>query len=213
MSWESAFWVAIAILALAIILCLCFQNCRVCNFLAPRMRKIRAWEERWRGVLTALAVLAGGLWGWNQFNESQRGKRVDRTMEYILRYEQGPVADARHSFSGALKELGNHQLLPDEFLAAVDANIKTGDIEEAKIDTVVDFYEGLFVCTSNNICDKDATTSYFADAESENFVSNFISYICTRRRGNRRNSSYAKGLFWIANLGENSGANCRGDGK
>jgi hypothetical protein len=161
----------------------------------------RRWEKKWRGLATVVAVVAGGSFALVQFFSAKHVEKINRTMEYIQRYEDGNVASARRSINDAIrpmeKDIQNLPEKPDPmvYFAGLDDLIRQGKIQESQIDIVVDFYEGLSVCVRNQICDQTVAMAYFGGDESVNFGRSFKKYIGDRRINNH---CYAEGLLWFA---------------
>jgi hypothetical protein len=162
------------------------------------------WEKKWRGIITSIAVAVGGGFAGCQYTSAQEVEKINRTMEYIQRYEDGSVATARRSINDSLRyiEIRLQKLPdkpnPDDYFMGLGEAIRSGEIKENQIDIVVDFYEGLSVCVRNEICDQTVAMAYFSGDESKNFKDYFGKYISDRRTNNH---CYAEGLAWFAAKG------------
>lgn len=150
-----------------------------------------------------LAVLIGVIFGGYQFLEAQKDAKVQRTMDYILRYEEGHVGEARRAINTALRphisafeELdaagvtrAQKQEMLTTILGAEDDHLFD------RVDTVIDFYEGLATCVGERICDGQVADGYFGPSEAPGFWSNFEPYVMERRVNN---PAFARGLELIA---------------
>lgn len=154
------------------------------------------------------ALIVGGLFAAYQFMESRKDARVERTMEYILRYDDGRVGDSRRAIQSALRPF-----LPQ--FAEIEGGVAPEDREDMvltlvetggegrlpdHVDTVVDFYESLWTCVRESICSQEVAFGYFT-ADAHEFVQNFEPYL---RRRQENNPAYAGGLerFALADGGK-----------
>lgn len=157
---------------------------------------------RWLSIVVTLisqgALIVGGLFAAYQFLESRKDARVERTMEYILRYEDGRVGDSRRAIQAALRpfleqfaefETGVAPASRDEMVLTLIDEAGDGRLPD-HIDTVVDFYEGLWTCVREEICSREVAFGYFT-TDARDFAQNFEPYF---RRRQENNSAYAGGL-------------------
>ncbi|WP_309642760.1 hypothetical protein [Phenylobacterium sp.] len=156
-------------------------------------------EANWPGLWKSLAIGSAGAFAVWQYSSLLSGTATTHTMDYIKRYEDGRVADARQDISNTLRTYADQfnrlQLSNEQQHAAVLNPIL--DLEpklHADIDTVVDFFEGLRTCVRERVCSSEVALGYFGGAESRLFWRNFEPYINTRRENN---PDYAKGLEWF----------------
>lgn len=172
---------------------------------------IRAFENEWRGLLTALAVIIGGVggggWAILQSIADHKSQRVERTISYIERYQSGDVSQSLDRIFMAQQKLRRdlkHEPSPDgdergRYLETLETRIEDGEINGNDINKVISFYENLFLCQDKEICDFETALSFFGGDESCSFYSNFAQYIETRKP---RNKDLARGLKWFAEHGE-----------
>jgi len=148
-----------------------------------------------------VALLAAGAFAVVQYLQSLQDLRVERTTQYITRYEDGNASVARRSINSLfrpyvaqfneLRQLGG--VSPDMQYEIVKAIAETDEGHGLfdRIDTVVDFYEGLWTCVREHLCDQPVAEGYFASGEAAEFWNNFEPYILDRRANN---PSFATGL-------------------
>ena len=137
--------------------------------------------------LSLLGVIGGGAFAAWQYVQTQELTRVNRTMDYIKSYDEGPVGDARRSLKvflfpildqmdhGGVKSETREQWLgdmPDHINDAQDPAAV-----EANIDAVVAFYESLQTCVDNNLCSAKVADKYFYAYDANEFWHNFGPYI------------------------------------
>lgn len=160
------------------------------------------WLSVFATVVSQGALVAGGGFAAWQFLESRNDARVERTMEYILRYEDGPVGESRRSIRTALRpfasqfaEMGS-TVAPesrDQMISTLMEEAGDGRLPD-HVDTIVEFYEGLWTCIREQICSRDVSFGYFA-SDAREFVQNFDPYIRERKLNN---PLYGRGLEKIA---------------
>lgn len=155
-------------------------------------------------LLSKLALIAGAAFAVFQFLEAQRAARVERTSTYIERYEEGRAADARRAIVAELRPyVGQFQRLGEGGVSETEqAEIVLTLLDEsedgalaANIDIMVDFYEGLWTCVRERLCDERVARGYFGAAAAPQFWRNFKPYIEDRRRNNE---TFAFGLEQFA---------------
>jgi hypothetical protein len=88
-------------------------------------------------ALTKTGVVLGGLFAAWQYWEAKVDKRVERTMEYIVRYEDGRVGDARRRIDAGLRPyLAQFQEIAASGISEADRNAMVLTIvTEARADT------------------------------------------------------------------------------
>lgn len=154
-------------------------------------------------LVSKAALIAGGVFAAAQFMETQKDARIGRTMEYILRFEDGRVGESRRAINAALRPYAP-QFVSLEAEGGVDAETRkriVSTLLEADptlpdhIDVLTDFYEGLWTCVDAEVCARDVAFAYFSPAEAPELRDNFETYIHERRRNNPR---YAAGLDQFA---------------
>jgi hypothetical protein len=151
------------------------------------------------------AIVIGALFAGYEYLEAREAKRVERSMTYIDTFERGEIASARAVVNAALRPYASDfaAMARRGGVSAADkkAIIQTliDDDSEGKladaIDRQVDFYEGLRLCLSEDLCSKSVVTGYFCPGRAGVLWSDFKPYIDDRRTNN---PDYASGLQWCA---------------
>lgn len=171
--------------------------------------KAQSTEDRFytTEMLWKAAIILGALFAGYEYFEAREAKRVERSMTYIDTFERGDVASARAVVNAALRPYASDfaAMARQGGVSAADkkAIIQTlvDDDPEGKladsIDRQVDFYEGLRLCVSEDLCSKGVVTGYFCPARASVLWNDFKPYIDERRANN---SEYARGLQWCATM-------------
>ena len=152
------------------------------------------WERRHHiaEVLSKLALVIAALTAIWQYFEAQRENRIERVMEYISRYEQGDVAQARRmvreimrpyykQFSEMDGEISEQQRT-DIVLFLVEET--PDDQLSSSLDTLVDFFDSMFACVEVGLCDRETVRSYFCPRRSRVYWDDFAAYFRERRINN-----------------------------
>jgi hypothetical protein len=160
----------------------------------------RIWsvERSWPGFWKAFAVCVAGVFALWQYFSIQNGIATTHTMDYIKRYEDGPVADARQEISRMLRSYSNQfnrmRLSADQQRKILQTLFDEDPKLYDRVDTIVDFFEGLRTCVKGRVCSENVAVGYFGGEESRQFWHNFLPYIKDRQSNN---SDYARGIEWF----------------
>ena len=177
-------------------------------------RRVQKWGEavldplwridrRYPGFWKSLGLLVAAAFTLQQYLGHRHDERVSRTMDYVKRFEDGSVAEARHRLYGKVRRFlptptpfsnvspADHQKILDTML---DADPSLAD----DLDTIVDFFEGLLLCVSEDICERSTAIGYFSSSETRLFRKNFKPYVEGRKRNNPQ---FAEGLDWFVKHG------------
>ena len=174
----------------------------------------KSWLAQAVDILAKLGLLAGGAFAVLQFLDAKEEARVQRTMTYIARYEDGSVNSARQTIGDALRPYlaqfsrisEDGGVTGDDRDAMVMTLVESGSGKaiDAEIDTIVDFYEGLAICVAEAICERRVVLRYFARGEAQDFYGNFEPYIRMRRINT---PTYAEGLRQIMSMPDQEAPN------
>jgi hypothetical protein len=156
-------------------------------------------------LISQVALIAGGIFAAFQYIDARRDAQVEHTMEYIVRYEDGRVGESRRAIETALRpylpnfaEIQNQGVRSQDRIDVISTLMTVageGSLP-GHVDTVVDFYEGLWTCVREDVCSKEVALGYFGGADAADFRANFQPYIDQRRENN---PTYARGLDRFAN--------------
>lgn len=159
-----------------------------------------------------LGVIGGGLWGFYQYDQLRQSQRVERTMAYIQRYEEGSTAIAvihmRTTLRAYVEQFNALQAdgvsasdRRDMILTIADENVDGRSIAD-DLDAIAQFYQSLKTCIDENLCDARVGRRYFSDPARELWI-DFRPYFEERRKNNQR---YAAELEALADLGSGTDA-------
>ncbi len=155
-------------------------------------------------ILAKIGLVFAGAFAVYQFLSYQESQRVDRVIGYVEQFEAGLVAEARRELRAKTRpyydqfsEISGTGISPEDrrditlLLIEEDAD---GSFADA-IETVADFYEGLRLCTEENLCSRSVTEGYFCPNRASTFWDNYSPYILDRRSNN---PSFGDALEWCA---------------
>jgi hypothetical protein len=137
--------------------------------------------------LTKAGILIAGVFALYQFMDAKQDARVQRTSEYITRYEEGTPAAALRRINAALRPYAPQfeKLTGEDGLSAAtrkDMVLTLFDHSPTlaeDVDAIVGFYKGLDACVRQLLCDRTTAVTYFGPEASE-FYSNFEPYFGVR---------------------------------
>ena len=169
-----------------------------------KLNRIKLVSDILAAWVSVLALLAGGIFGIQQYLDKERGDRVKETLNFLDRYHQEPFVGARmdlyqtwnkyvekeNSFRGVAEfdEKG--------FAIFINETIKKEDLT-ARVDLVTDFYSALEVCIASQACDEDLAMLLFQPDATAHFNRHFPYIFSTRSDQN------AWGCVWKNSNGEN----------
>ena len=175
--------------------------------ISSRDARPSAWSQlaRFGDVISKFALVAGGLFAVVQFLDARHDAKVERTITYITRFEDGRVSESRRAIANAIRpyipqfremEAAGGVTAEDRRQVVMTLVDEGGNGDMAgDIDTVVDFYEGLWTCVHEDLCAADVAYGYFGEGEAPEFWQNFLPYMQDRRENN---PAYAVGLEHFA---------------
>lgn len=148
-------------------------------------------------VITKLALMAGGIFAAWEYWEAKKDARIARATTYFERFENGEVGDARRRINGALRPyVGQLQMLDPAELSFADRDrIILAVVEEnggqiaSDIDTIIDYFQGVSICVSAQLCERSVVELYFAESDAPTLWNNFEPYIRARRVNNPKFAS------------------------
>jgi hypothetical protein len=157
--------------------------------------------------LGTIAIVIGAIWAIYQFQESKRLTRVARTGEYITRFEEGDAADARAAIDSTRRdylrqfnELNKEGPLSPDARRKISASIIEADekyVVRNGIDALAAFYDGLYFCVQETLCDAQTAKRYFASEDTRDYWEFAQPYMRVRRANN---ANFAKGFERFAQL-------------
>lgn len=149
----------------------------------------------WFDILTKLGAVAGAVFIVFEYNARQQDARVQRTMDYVQRFESGPVGEAQRVITRSLRD--TESIMPDLYSAdfsETSSQAAHRDVIEflvydsrngvgigAEVDTVVLFLDQLGVCVERNLCDKATAQGFFGEY-ADSVLRNFSPFIVDRRK-------------------------------
>jgi hypothetical protein len=156
---------------------------------------------KWIDLIAKLGAIFVVCFGVFEYLDSKEALRISRTQDLMKEYTAGSVGEARRLISQTLQlyipVIDKLRATPmsSEAAAAAHADLVHFLVREsrdakglaAEIDTVLEFYERLFVCVEHRLCDADIARAYFQSDVRWTF-SNFRPYILERRKNS---SNYA----------------------
>ena len=141
----------------------------------------------------AIMVVIGGLFGLFEYSEYKDTLRVDRSLEFVSRYQSNDhVVSAREKVSATIekrlpeisKVLSNLALDADELARAYHDEIMTiveEDALSAPLEQLFTFYEQVILCREMELCDETVLAN-FLDNDAGSYSRTFYPYICTLRK-------------------------------
>jgi hypothetical protein len=186
-------------------------------------------------IITIIGVLLGGALTFEQYVEAKTKDRVERTFEFLSRYNQTPLSDDNAALNAVwsrvltatldkirrqdLKPGPAHDALVRNILDTIDAPASpvspakpdSGDAAKdtpipEKISDMIEFYDQLAVCVDAGLCDEDLARTYFG-TEAYGFFSNAYPFVC-RERHTWNDPNYARQSALFA-MGNGLDAACR----
>jgi hypothetical protein len=134
-----------------------------------RVKLISDVLAAWVGVV---ALLAGGIFGIQQYLAQEEGDRVKETLNFLDRYHKEPFVSARMAlyktwdkYTAKENSFRLGQVFDEKgFSSFIRETIKEENLT-ASVDLVTDFYSALEVCITAHACDQDlALLLFHADA-------------------------------------------------
>ena len=162
-------------------------------------KSIENWYYKFE-ILAKTGLLLGGFFAVIEFYSAVDAKRIDRTLNYVEKFESGSISNARRllrsktrpyykQFSNIGKEGLTEEDKKQITLLLIEDD-DDGSIADS-LEIIVDFFEGLMLCTDENICARSVTEAYFCPVRAESFWENYSPYILDRRTNN---PSFGKAL-------------------
>jgi hypothetical protein len=132
-----------------------------------RLKTGFTWIKTGLEVVAAVATIAAIIFALVQFRIAKHDARVNETLAYVARFNSDPVIDSYNkmyeAFLSSLKPAGGPKsgALDWETKLALNNNLNWNVIQ------VGDFFDQLYICISNNICDRElALTMLERDIET-----------------------------------------------
>jgi len=159
---------------------------------SSRLEKYKTLSDFINGWLTIVAIFAAGLFSLNEYLEHKTGEQVQRSLNYVERYNGDKLLDMRNTLSTKLDEenkslvetLSNPELSQNELQAAYDKLILE-IIKKHKlaiqIKTLLGFHEELVLCVESQLCDEQVARDFFT-TDAKALFRGFYPYICDQRR-------------------------------
>ena len=161
-----------------------------------RKRKVYLHQGRlavFLDFLSRLAILASLVIAGLQYFAYQQDMQIQRTLNFVERFQDGPVGQAQRGLTTALRQVEPAvQDIKTSGLEGLGANAAYTEIRRfviyesnngqgvwRDVDTVVLFLEELEVCVETGLCDERVAIQFFADY-AEIFVANFEPYLDDR---------------------------------
>lgn len=141
--------------------------CNLANI--ERKKAISDIIVSWLGVL---AVAAGGMFGFVQYLDYKKERRVSETLKFIERYSKAPYFQAQTKLNGVwinkteemeeilIQNNKTKKEIDGEFSEFIVNQINQNEIREHFL-IMMFFYESLAVCAEKHLCDVDTTLAFF----------------------------------------------------
>lgn len=152
-------------------------------------------------VAGALTFLFGIPYGVSQYLARQQDARISQTLELFKEFNTAPFSSYRTNITKAV--IGNNAVIADASLKGPDAlqSAILNIVDKAGIETdlvmTMDFFDALYTCIDQNLCDPDMSQRLFSPRARELFKT-FYQYIEQRR--NSAGADYGIGLQLVAQM-------------
>jgi hypothetical protein len=135
-------------------------------------------------VAAALSLVYGIAYGWFQFIQAKKDRRVEQSLTMFRQFHNSPFTGYREKINNALIKHKQRIIEAAASEEALEKKITEVILQEAiatDLDLIMDFYDGVAFCAAREICDADVTFNLFHGRAKE-FYTNFYQYIMLQRQ-------------------------------
>jgi hypothetical protein len=160
-----------------------------------------------QSLLTIIAILVGGLWGFNEYLEKKNQDRISKSFEIVDEFRASD--DYRHygEFieSGEVNGVLHDALLKGAGKSERIAKLHTDEVR-GQLKRMIQTYENAVVCVEVNHCDKNVIAAFMAPEAHATYV---VGYgVIKELRDLRNDREYANELVqlrgWYCTLPESA---------
>ena len=174
-----------------------------------RADSIKPWLDICTSVLTIVGAFVAAAWGLNEYFNKRKEGRIKATLEYRQELNKDPVLSAQRKIDDILTSQKNLILetisnkSEDDWTKLVYSIVESNNLQQP-LDTLVNFYEDVYLCISNSICDEQTAIALFGNKVIA-FRNQFYRYFIFTR-AEMKDPGYASGLEALAKLAKLSRA-------
>jgi hypothetical protein len=129
------------------------------------IEQLKVKIELFSKLLTLLATLTGGGFALFQYIDNANAERVKETLFFVEKFDKDNFLKSRSKINSFFKniesELYEKVSNETEYSNFITEQIKDNSFIEDDLELVFDFYDELYVCVSNVLCDQKVALEYF----------------------------------------------------
>src|SRR5688572_23014770 len=150
-------------------------------------------------VTGAVSFLFAAPYALVQYVQAQEASRIEQTLSMFKMYNTAPFSGYREKLTKSLakyKDEINNAAKDEVAFGALQFQILTQENIEAELLLLFDFFDGVAVCVTAEVCDNDAAIKLFKPRAIDIYV-NFYQYMIAQR-GKSTTRGFGIGLEGIA---------------
>jgi hypothetical protein len=162
---------------------------------------IEVWEQ-WKTkievfsmLLAMITTLSGGSYAVIQYIDNSNAERVKETLVFVDKFDKDDFLKSRSKIGSSFKnietELYEKVSDKDRYLNFLTDKIENYYIEN-NLERVFDFYDELYICTLNDLCDQKVALEFFGKYAYD-IVGVTLPYI-EKNKEESHDRSYASGI-------------------
>jgi len=126
---------------------------------------VKTNDSQFKMIVATIVVIIAVL----EYNAKQEHFRIEESLKYVTRYQEGEILKSRNELSEAWVKKGNLRHLAsarckskqDWYKAIKDLAGESIKTHERQFHTLLNFYNAAAVCVAKEVCDEETMCSFF----------------------------------------------------